>query len=486
MTQEIDELPRFLITRLKKHYPGYEKWLEDAIKVVKEGGRMAFGMMGPTGRDKSGNLVEGLVGTALLKLTKGDSAELKSFVISSNEEKKFYDYGKRLLDYIDENCKKKGYRKIWTDNPCSEDSLIKLFLDNGFSIVGREDLYRSGRHNYLLSKNIIPSYAGDPYDWRGLGIWLLENFYEAMINNDEENKSESSPIKFKLKVKPLESTNTPPDDVIIKGIAMVSDSTVRESHTTTFVDLIRKGDYNLGIFIAKEFEENAGDLCSENNILKITEGDLSSTFGCKLPDFSREDIKGMIVEIKKMNYDRILATVSNNGSFAYFKGGPKGKYLKRGDAILFYMMPAPESTNGCLCGQGKIKDVNIGDPDEIWGRYKDLNPLLDKKEYDRFKEFKREMIAIAVEDFEEVPPIDLDGLRDILSERSMQIEDVGHRYVNDDILDKIEEKVKELEERGIKAIEEQSRSFLSHLDKFKRYVEKKRFYRGIPTNKNFI
>jgi ribosomal protein S18 acetylase RimI-like enzyme len=443
--REINRLKELLLPPFGDEYPGYDKWLDRAIEDCKKvpPERNSFGIFKEDG--VSGSNPNRLIGAAILKMTASENAELKSLFIEEEFRKRTY--GGRLYRLIEDHCKKRGISKIVTFVPDSEEGLkaLNFLTRHGYKITGREELYNKGEYQYLMSKRLPESYNGDPYDWRSLCVWVIENCYNGKVTSEGKNDKDSEVIRFSF---------TPDVD----NIPEISQYEI-DCSALIFLEIgdlksVKKimgseRDISPCIVFARSFNE-AQEIKDTFNVITLDENSVNHITSLESPKFKKEDIAGMIVEINPRNFK----VIGMKEKFTYFKGGTNGRYLKENDYIYFFVRPTDENVvnQGGIRGRGRIKDLSIGSPIEEWEKYKEKSPIWNESEFLRFSSKTNEIMSIYIKDFELLPEIIYENLSSILEEPTYP-EDLGHIYIDSHMLESLENASKEEEIKPLKKVD---------------------------------
>jgi predicted transcriptional regulator/GNAT superfamily N-acetyltransferase len=383
--EEVDQLGALLIPKFKDSYPNFELWLENAQKDIlrEKNPKIAIGIW-----------KEGLIATSILKFTASNTAELKSFFI--DDSFRMEGYSTELYEEIEMQCRKAGVNRISTDIYLDNISMIEFLISKEFIVAGKDDLYGNSRESYILSKTLKDKYLGDPYDWENLGEWYLKTKLNAIIVKPHPTvlgRKFDRHMRIIIENYPLEI------------LAEIKDQKVDQDIVEILHKKCMESDYHLAIFIAREFTDRAIQYARDHGVIIFDKRDLSEVLG-KIPPVFREDsINGMVVSIKPKYLNRIL---ERGPPFYYVKGGPMGKYLEKGQTIVFYTT-APEKNVTTL---GKVESLKLGSPREIWDSIGDKT-VFTEKEFFNFAGLKRKVCAIELNEIWNIKPLegdDLDGI----------------------------------------------------------------------------
>jgi GNAT superfamily N-acetyltransferase len=403
----------------KNYYPDFEKWLEKALKEALTGERLVYALYEAVLR--SGNPQLKINSVAVVKIA-GESAELKCLFIDEIMDSN--GSGKLLYEYVEEQLTKKGVSKIITDVPYENKELNWFLIQNGFQINGFIERYKKGNFDYILSKDVPICYTGDPFDWYYLSKWFLENIYGFELDGCEEINEE-----FFQKHKLLVTSQS--DNYLllpyIKGKSIVYDGKLQNDRLQQIMDTDDTNN-SFQIIVAHEFENVDIDYLSQKNILCFDKKTIFDKCGRSEPFFEKEDINGIIVEVKKEHYDKIPL---NGSHFTYVKGSGSGRFARINNYVLFLVDSHHDSPFGAIMGYGKIKKISCADPISQWEVHKDLNPIFSKDDYDQFTSYKKEIIAIVVEDFKKIEPILYTDFK-VKFKEYFQDDYIGNAYVNED------------------------------------------------------
>jgi predicted transcriptional regulator/GNAT superfamily N-acetyltransferase len=402
---EIDELDRLLLPHLSKKYPNFESWLQKAKDGIKEGNRIAFGEWA-YGK---------LVSTIILKPTVSGTVELKSLFVDPDFQGA--GRGPQIYEIAEEQCLKMNFKKIVVDTFCQDNDIVHFLIANGYKIYGKEDLYGNGNESYLFSKTLKPQYVGDPYDWEAITEWLIVNHFGFEVDENHpiiDKRALDFSIKKKINSK-----------FEIKGLIEVKDTLVDQDPVSMLYQKAIDGGYHVPIFIGRKFKSRAIDFAKNKGVILIDEKGITEISGLKPPGVSKKDIRGILLPIKPEFYQKIVLQELNN--FVYFKGAPFGKFLKKDDFIIFYV----ESPRKEISSYGRIKSISIDKPEIQWESY-GKRSVFDEKDFFRFANSKREIMAIEIKGFTEIKPI---GHKEIIQLIPAKLLSGG--YIDKDTLDKL-------------------------------------------------
>jgi len=384
---EISQLRDLLVPRLKSEYPNFEAWLEKAQEDISKGTRIAIGIW-----------KEKLIATSIVKLTASKTAELKSFFVDNN----FRDqgYGNSLYEETEIQCRKAGVTRIITDTYIDNLAMVEFLISKEFLIAGREDLYGTGRYSYIMSKTLSPEYFGDPYDWEDLGEWYLRAKLNAIKIKDHplvDNRQFDRHVRITAGSYSLEA------------LVEIKDERVDLDPIEILHKKCVESKYHLPIFLAREFTERALRYAKDHGVIIFNSKDISDILGRPLPIFREGPISGMVVSIKPNYLNRVR---EHKPPFYYIKGGPMGKFLKKGHIIVFYTVH-PEKNVTTL---GKVESIKLGTPHEIWESV-NQKTVFTKEEFFRFTSIKQNILAIELSEVWTIEPIKGNELESIIPKK---------------------------------------------------------------------
>jgi len=384
---EIEQLDNLLVPYLSKNYPNFEKWLEKSKEEIEKGIRFAFG----------GWVSDRLVATAILRPTISNTVELKSLFVDPRFQKK--GLGNKLYEEAEKQCLKMGFKKIIVDTFCEDEDMIIFLISQGYRIYDREDLYGIGRFSYLLSKDLKPSYTGDPFDWEEISSWLIEKYFGFQIVERHPIVEERA---LDLSIKKVIN-----EKFEILGMVEVKDTYVDQDPVSILYQKTIDAGYHIPIFIGRNFKKRAISFAKKKGVVLIDETDIHKITEWKPPEIKREEIRGIILPIKPEFYEKILRRSLKE--FVYFKGGPFGKFLKKNDKVIFYV----ESPRKEISAFGTVVDISVNTPERQWNKFK-KESVFEEEEFWRFARTKREILAIKLTDFREIKPLDEKILKGII------------------------------------------------------------------------
>ena len=395
---EIIQLDSLLVPALSKKYPNFEKWLKKAKKEIEDGNRFAFGEWN----------FDRLISTVILKPTISNTVELKSLFV----DPKFQNsgHGSRIYAMAEEQCLKMGFKKIIVDAFCEDDAIIIFLISHGYKVYGSEDLYGVGRYSYLLSKDLKPIYTGDPFDWENIAYWLIKNYlgFEVVEKHPIIGQKE-----FDLCIKKVVNENFE-----IFGLVEVKDTNVDQDPVTVLYNKTSDAGYHIPIFVGRTFKKRSIKFAKDKGVILINEKDIQKMTGWEPPDIKKSEIRGAILPIKPEFYEKILQ--KGLTKFVYFKGTAVGKFLKKGEKVIFYV----ESPRKEISAFGVVAEVSINSPDIQWNKFS-KESVFNEEDYWRFAKTKREILAIKLTDFAEIEPIDEKSYSQILPPKILSGSYVG-------------------------------------------------------------
>lgn len=421
LKKEFDEVRKLLVNvpEFNAYYPDFAKWLDKALDEALNGERLVYALYEAVFRLGRPQLKINSV--AIVKIA-GESAELKC--LFNHEGMDSNGGGKLLYECVEKQLTKKGIGKIITDIPYANKDLNWFLIQNGFQINGFIERYKKGNFDYVLSKDVPMCYTGDPFDWYYLSKWFLENIYGFKINGAEGNTEESFQ-KHRL----LVTTQNGSGSLLpyIKGESIVYDGKLLSERLEQIIDT-NDANNPFRVIIAHEFEDLSLDSLAEKNILCFDKKSVFEKCGCEEPLFEKEDINGIVLEVKKEHFEKIPGDGSH---FTYVKGSGSGRFARINNYVLFLVDSHHDSPFGAIMGYGKIKQISCADPISQWEVHKDLNPIFSKDDYDQFTSYKKEIIAIVVEGFKKIDPILYTDFR-VQFKEHFQDDYVGNVYINED------------------------------------------------------
>jgi len=422
LKEELEEVNQLIrdAPEFTEHYPNHKKWLDNALKEVSEGIRLAYGILKPITIDGQPELK--IIGVGIVKITE-PFAELKSLFLKKESRHKEQHYGSLLYENIEKKLLKRGLTKIITDVPYKNKSTSWFLIKHGFQINGLIERYKKGDLNYMLSKDVNPHYIGDPFDWYSLVTWFLENIYRFDIYKSKEIDEKTLLLSFNLNTNKINSVSSLE---AIKGLSLVYDGTIDNDNIETICSFMQEKDATICSVVAKKFKEDIRTKFIKRRILPLDQNQVYDLSRYNKPSFEKDRIRGIIVEIRHTYFERIK---DDEDYFVYFKGPGIGKYSKEGDKILFFVDSCNEHPYGAIMGFGKIKDCSSDIPEKQWNRYKNMNPKFSKDEFDRFAGYKKSIIAFVIEDFKRISPLEYHDVKIILQSRVV-IEDISHLYLD--------------------------------------------------------
>ena len=444
---------------LYNHYPNHSEWLDEAINAVIIGKKVAFGVYKATLSSNSRPSVE-LVGSVILKRELyTDIVEMKNLFI--REDCRGDGYGTELCNAAEKHCAKGGYSTIKTEVPAEEFKTINFLIRRGYRLfTTKESRYKQGEYLYEMYKDIFPHYGGDYFDLYELALWLLKYVYG--FSNIDSNRDDNT-ITFNLNLKVPLNSNIKNKNVVPKGIVIVFDKDEIVNKETINKIYEEAGGYNLAFVFGRNFSQDAIIECGEKGILLFDEISVHESFRDLFvynpSQFKKEEISGIIVSVNPVYFQRIKTQTS---AFTYYKGGYIGKYLKKGNKVLFFSEPSSKYPKGGVRGYGEVVEVYGGPPVSDLDKHHDRNSIFTKSEYKTFAENKEIILGIVISDFREISPISYPELKNekIVGEE-VDVEDLGHYYISEGMLNRFYEIKKEIEDGDVDFNPDAPRVFIS-------------------------
>lgn len=431
LTRDADEIQHLQkdAPEFKRHYPKHNEWLKMAINEVISGKRFAFGVY-TTRFNYQGEAIISLVGSMILKKEMySHIMELKNLYIKPDERRK--KYGRALFEVIEQFCVKRGCTRIETEVPYEELGTVNFLNSMGFFVQHYADSpYRKADRICRMYKHLPNKYTGDPFDLFNLSCWLFENFYNFRAISHQEPNIDFSIAGSKFDFESI----TSPKATQIQGSAYVLDRSDDVSVNDVKRFLKDKKKHILAI-IARNFSEEAKRHCENNRILHLDkatiENELRNVFSVEIPQFQKEDIKGMIVPINSKYFVKLSKSFKDNPT-SYFKGGPVGKYLKKGDLILFYIEQSTDFPSGGLRAYAEINSCEVGAPITIWQKHKEINPIFPEDEYFAWCVDKSEVVALTFSKVSAINPISHLQINQYVTTTPFDNERLGQFYLDRD------------------------------------------------------
>lgn len=437
------------------HYPNHIRWLEKSIDEIISGKKVSFGVYKARFDSNSENPQIELVGSVILKKKMyADAVEVKNLFIKTEERGN--GCGTELCDVAEHYCRKRGYSIIKTEVPANEFKTINFLLSRGYRILmTKESGYKKGEHLYEMYKSIVPLYGGDYFDLYELSSWLIKHVYGfSNIIANKQNKTFSFNLDTKVQID-ISNKN-----IVPKGAVIVLDD---DNLDLESIDKIieNNGNHNLVFLFGRSFNssvrnefKNRGALLFDETLLYESFGDL---FAYKPAKFKKEDTAGIIVLINPMFFKRI----ENQKKFTYFKGDSIGKYLAKGNKVLFFSEPTSQYPSGGIRGYGDVVTVFPGRPEIVWSKFVDKNPLFEHDEYNIYTENEGEItLGIEIENFKEIEPISFHDLKKIIG-TDVDLEDLGHYYISNGMLNKFYEDKTEIVPENVDFSPDAPKMFIS-------------------------
>ncbi|MFA4877023.1 MAG: DUF4062 domain-containing protein [Methanoregula sp.] len=441
--REIDEFERFQpkATVFYDHYPNHRQWFENAVKELRDGDRVAFGIYSPIIEDRGITTLK-LIGSLMLKKKPfSDVVVLKNLFLEHEYRNNQEGYGTALCNAAELYCAKGGFSKIVTEVPYSEYNTINFLLFRKYQVEKTiESPYKKGDFLCEMYKKITPLYHGDFFDFQGLAKWILENIY-GFENID---RIDDTYLTFAIKTK-APSNKIKDVSIVPKGLAAIFSQMeiLDDKNCESFLERSKQFQFciifcNSIAATGKQKLIDRGVVVIDNDIIKSS---LCECFAYKPPSFDKKEISGIIVTIKPEYLD--IATYQQS-KFTYLKGGNVGQSLKKDDYVFFYTDISDNEKVEGIRGYGKVATVQCGSKEEIWEQFKDSQPLFTRDDYKKFAEKKKLILGIVIEHFRQIETITPIELKEIVGS-DIGYEEFSQLYINHRHSSKILELKKEIE-----------------------------------------
>ncbi len=410
----------------KRHYPKHDKWLMMAISEVIAGKRHAFGVYKTTFNGQ-GEPAISLIGSIILKKeTYTHIIQLKNLYIKPEERGRHF--GKALFQAVEQFCIKLGCTTIETEVPFEESGTVNFLNVIGFYVQNLiESPYRKGDRTYRMQKHLPSKYTGDPFDLFNLSCWLFENLYNfRIVSSQEPQVNFVSDFRFDF-----QTTNST-EATLIQGSACVFDDCTPVS-IEALGRFHKSNKKHLLSVIAREIRPEAKKFCKNHRILDLDattiQKELRSVFAVELPSFTKDSVRGMIVPVNSKYFTGLTA---HAGTITYFKGGPIGKYLKKGDLILFYVEESAHFSEGGIRAYAEIASCETDTPQQIWDKYADNNPIFPREEYLAWCVDKAEVVALTFSHANLIEAIPYGNINGQITSGPFDSERLGNSYLSRD------------------------------------------------------
>lgn len=407
------------------HYPNHMQWLNKSIDEIELGKKVAFGVYKAVINPESKSSVI-MVGSVILKKGNyGDIVEMKNLFIK--REERGNKFGTALCDISEKYCAERGYSSIKTEVPSDEIETIEFLLKRNYKIYSNnKSIYKDGDYVYELYKDIFPLYGGDPFDLFELGFWVLKYVYRFSNMTKIDKNTISFNLDFNFPLKDSSKSITIPD-----GILLIFENELDK--VILEVINVKSKNKNLVFVIVEKFSDQIKLECHKRGILLFDVTLLYKSFKeallNKVTNFSKDQISGIILSLNPKYFHKIL----QNKQFSFLKGLNIGKYLKKGDKILFFIEKSTENFESGIRGYGEIIDVTYGSPGDIWAKYRDKNPLFGEEDFWAYVEDKENILGIQVDNFREINNVSLDKIKQITNSE-VQFHDIKEMYLDKEIL----------------------------------------------------
>lgn len=411
----------------RNHYPKHNEWLRMAIREIVEGKRFAFGVYKTTFNEYGVPTVN-LIGSIILKKeTYTNVVQLKNLFIKQEERKR--KYGRTLYKMVEQFCINRGAITIETEVPYEESGTVNFLNMVGFSVYNFADSpYLKGEHIYRMYKHLPRKYTGDPFDLFNLSCWLVENLFDfRIVSSADPNIHFESDFNFEFQT----SGNTGSSQIYGSAYVFNELSPVEARKIELFYKHNKK---YLLMVIGRNFSMEAKKFCNKHRILMIDvptiERELSKIFAVDPPSFKREDVGGMIVPINSKYFTKLTELTE---TMTYFKGGAIGKYLKKGDVVLFYVEQSTHISEGGVGGvraYAEIETCEVDAPQRIWEKYSDRNPMFPKDDFFIWCVDKPKIIALTFSKVTFIQPISHAKINEVILATPLDNERIGHFYLS--------------------------------------------------------
>lgn len=343
-----------LVMNLKKYYPTIESWWKVEIKNIEDGKDECIVAVVSDGSN------EKIVGVGIFGFKDPNSVKLKTFYVEPEWQRS--GIGSYLLGDIIDRCIEKKIKRVYVTFPEEEiDILIPFFQEYGFLFDGLSPFrYRDGVSEYVMGKIQV-------YD--EIDVSKFKEFVKKYLFRLRGYKLEESDghLCYRKIITTKESYN-----IYVK---IVTDKNIDENK---LLEVVNKESEKLGctsIYIVSYYP-----LSINQPDIKVFDGyDLEIMFYPMT--LKRSDLVGVVSPIKPKYRQRFLYDGKQMTLEIDKKSLRRDKVffrcpdiyvhptyeLKRGDVFLFYETSPVQA----IVGEGKIENVEIGEPEKIYEKYKD-------------------------------------------------------------------------------------------------------------------
>lgn len=151
----------------------HTKWVAKAARELLGGERIGYGFFHPSSTHGS------LLGCILMRRTSANIIELKNLVVhpvcdGTGGLPTQTAVAEALIARAEQTCKHRGFSQIEIELLSTDRTQIELFLTAGYALESLHGSFPNVEVNYyLLWKELLPEYHGDPFDCLSMARWLL-------------------------------------------------------------------------------------------------------------------------------------------------------------------------------------------------------------------------------------------------------------------------------------------------------------------------
>lgn len=387
--------------RFDTHYLNHSAWVKKTIIEIQLGKKVAFGaFLTKSKTDHS-------IGSVIIKKGLSGEIEIKNLLSypenldlifglnpeKENDRKKNFEIGleikSQLIEKVEIFCVEKGYRKLIYEVPATDVSDVNFLINKNFKLLTAfESKYRRHDHFYIFSKDLLHSYAGDPFDYDKITDQLLSDFFQfKKVGSLESVSINAKSIAFKKKF--IIGIDDKHDHLDFNGELLVAIG-VNKDISVDFEEIRRTFSETTNLKLVISDIDIINRKGKEIKIL--TWKDIESVFDFKRPLISSfynlSEINGFLINISfKASLEIVRANQSKN--FIAFTFDGTGRFLdkialtKKDIKVFLYSPPEDSASVGgvwAVCVYKGLNHTTIEDMESDLSDYKGY-VYLDKDLY---------------------------------------------------------------------------------------------------------
>ena len=455
-----------------------KKETERGRKVRKDGYIVQEVFKRSTGQDKPDS--PRAVGALIVKMAEYKTPEIKGFIIDDSVRIQS-DIDKclnALIRDVEDLLRKEGYDSYLVFANTVNKTAASLFTSAHFHVERVGGKPESGKQEFVFRRNVSPCYMGDPFNWIDKVLWYIKYFIgmelpDLRYRTGKRIEKFTTPIAVQTVIYPRTDSYCEETQKIDAGFI------IYEKHSNQLEELLQTQEFEstkLVFVFSRTKEESAA-----RNVIWISEKEIdqiikttwerinAKAVGWKNgiyeilhPPFSPEQIKGIIVDLTKSNFDKLLDKYISDDftgdHLLFYISAPVGEYAPKESTIFFYTWDYDEiGAYGAIIGKGEILEViNVPlDDHMVWEEGDEKRSSFSTKE-ELSKHLAKQILKIKFKNLEYTPNSgnyftfqniidELYGIEMVEWDEMLDFfrpEDVGHMYITQEQVQIINKKLR--------------------------------------------